>query len=77
MRTGAKRKNKIQESLGKLRAGKLNHCWVCRSASGTKTAREASGPRCKQCIDEGKTAPDVVEYERLKSELDALNMRNN
>lgn len=68
----AKRKTKIQARLGELRRGKYNHCWVCRSTSGVKTAREATGPRCKQCISDGKTTPEVIEYEKLKAELDKL-----
>jgi hypothetical protein len=76
MGVGAKRKDKIQARLGELRHEKYNRCWVCGSTSGTKTAREASGPRCKQCIDEGKTTAEVVEYEALKTELDTLNARN-
>lgn len=74
MRPLAKRKNKIQARLGQLRLGK-NHCWVCRSTSGVKTAREATGTRCRTCIAEGKTTPEVIEYEKLKAELAALGSR--
>ncbi len=70
--TPGSRKMKIQKRLGALR---LRHsgCWVCGSHSGLKTAREACGTRCKRCIDEGKTTPDVTEYDRLKARLDRLN----
>jgi hypothetical protein len=72
--TPATRKLKIQKRLGVIRDrhGK-GHCWVCGSGSGVKTAREAYGTRCKRCLEEGKTVPDVIEYDRLKATLDRLN----
>jgi hypothetical protein len=72
----AKQKNKIEKRLGELRLKKHNRCWVCGSTSGTKTSRMSSGPRCSKCIKEGKTNPEVEEYERLKGELDRLNATN-
>lgn len=71
--TPSTRKMKIQKRLGTIKARHGCRCWVCGSTSGVKTAREAYGTRCKRCIAEGKTVPDVIEYDRLKAQLDRLN----
>lgn len=76
MGSGAKQKAKIQRRLNELRAGRYNRCWVCGSTSGTKTAREATGPLCKKCLEAGRTTPEVLEYEELKSRLARLNAGN-
>lgn len=72
--TPAVRKMKIQKRLGTIRDRHgRGRCWVCGSVSGVKTAREAYGTRCKRCLGDDKTSPDVTEYDRLKAQLDRLN----
>jgi hypothetical protein len=71
--TPAVRKLKIQKRLGSLKAKHNSACWVCGSGSGIKTAREAFGQRCRKCIADGRTTPDVIEYDRLKIQLERLN----
>jgi hypothetical protein len=71
--TPAGRKLKIQKRLGSLKSKYGSACWVCRSGSGVKTAREATGCRCRKCIADGRTTPDVIEYDRLKTQLERLN----
>lgn len=71
----AKRKNKIQQRLAEIKKGQRYGCWVCGSGSGIKTSRESVGTRCKNCIEEGKTTPAVIEYAKLKAELEKLGDR--
>ena len=70
MKPGPKRNQKVQAALGALvqKHGK-GRCWICFSVSGMKTSREGYGTRCRRCIEEGRTTPDVEEYERLKGLL--------
>lgn len=71
----SKEKTRIQKRLGEIRK-EPGRCRVCQSTSGLKTAREAIGLRCVRCILEGRTCPEVEEYERLKARLKELNRRN-
>jgi hypothetical protein len=73
---GAKAKRKIQKRLGQIGFGKGDVCWVCGRRSGLKTCREASGTRCKKCMDAGKMTPEVLEYIQLKDKLEKLNNSN-
>ena len=80
MSTGAKLKKKIQERLGELRAWLKRPfrwgCAVCGSKKNLKTSRTSEGLRCKPCLDQGKTTPEVEEYEALKVDLARLNRGN-
>lgn len=71
----AKEKLRIQKRLGEIRK-ESGRCRTCGATSGLKTAREASGLRCVECIRDGRTCPEVEEYERLKERLEKLNRRN-
>lgn len=47
-------------------------CWICGLAKGTKIAREAYKLRCTRCEEQGRTSPDVQEYEALRAERKRL-----
>ncbi len=66
-----KRRERIDKELARIRSRHPGQrCWVCGHGGSLKTSRESYGLRCRTCLTEGKTTPDVLAVQRFHAEIE-------
>lgn len=65
-----RRRAKIDREIRKIRSRHRWGCWVCGTGASIKTSRMSVGVRCKKCMEEGKTIPDILALEKLLAEIE-------